>query len=144
MMASLRWPWPQGWACSLAFPEVGEVTASIEWENYDSLTAAWLQRHLLVRCCRCCLWLHLVTVFAPFQTMTVLDDTPLNNAEFGRLWARPGCLCCRMLPTSVFVCVCQVLLRESQLHRIWPARDSGHLGSLALEHESPLRLGSQV
>ncbi|CAE7659154.1 Ttn, partial [Symbiodinium necroappetens] len=35
--------------------EVGEVTASIEWENYDSPT-----------------------------TMTVLDDTPLNNAEFGR------------------------------------------------------------
>ncbi|CAK9003288.1 Titin (Connectin), partial [Durusdinium trenchii] len=35
--------------------QVGEVTASIEWEAYNTLT-----------------------------TMNVLDDTPLNNAEFGR------------------------------------------------------------
>ncbi|CAE7412144.1 Ttn [Symbiodinium sp. KB8] len=56
-------------------PEVGEVTASIEWENYDSLTAAWLQKTC-------------PAAFDSASTMTVLDDTPLNNAEFGYFYGR--------------------------------------------------------
>ena len=85
-----RRPWAQGreaaWKekgtdLSLA-SEVGEVTASIEWEHYDAVTVARLSN---TGTCQ-----ELLSTFsggcddvAP-ETMPVLDDEPLNDAEFGR------------------------------------------------------------
>ena len=117
-------------------PEVGEVTASIEWENYDSLTAAWLQKTCPAAfdsasaSGQICLWMLAVLTVSAISD----HDRPGRHAAEQRRIREAVCVAGVL---GADFGVCQVLLRESQLHRIWPAMDSGPC-RFRPEHKFPL------